>query len=137
MTETFIPTIAVDFDGVIHSYTTGWQGAHIIPDPPVEGAIDFLEYLVADGTPANAAIFSTRAKTWRGRRAMRAWLREHAGNSWHECMGSRGIESIPITAGKPIASVYLDDRAVRFEGRFPELRHQAILDLVSRKPWNK
>lgn len=130
-----IPTIAVDFDGVIHSYTSGWQGAHIIPDPPVAGAIDFLEYLTHDGTAANVVIFSSRARTWRGRLAIRAWLRQHSGNSWNECTGSRGIESIKVVAMKPAAAVYLDDRAVRFEGQFPELRHQAILDFVNRKPW--
>lgn len=130
-------TIAIDFDGVIHSYVSGWKGAHVIPDPPVEGAIKFLAYIVQYNSPVNVVIFSSRARTWRGRWAMRAWLREHAGDSWHECMGYQGIESVSITAKKPAASVYLDDRAVRFEGKFPELRFQAIEDFVNRKPWNK
>ncbi len=35
-------SVAVDFDGVLHSYTTPWVNAHTIPDPPVEGAIAWL-----------------------------------------------------------------------------------------------
>ncbi len=27
-------TVVFDFDGVIHSYTSGWKGATVIPDPP-------------------------------------------------------------------------------------------------------
>ena len=33
----FKPTIILDFDGVIHSYTSGWQGADVIGDPPWRG----------------------------------------------------------------------------------------------------
>ena len=36
------PILCVDFDGVIHSYTSGWEGIDMIPDPPVEGAIKWL-----------------------------------------------------------------------------------------------
>lgn len=137
MGKKFTPTIAVDFDGVIHSYTSGWMGAHVIPDPPVEGAIEFLSYLCNDGIGANVVIFSSRAKTWRGRRAIRAWLYEHSGPHWQENWQYQGIESIKITSVKPAASVYIDDRAHRFEGTFPALDRKSIKAMVDRKPWNK
>lgn len=138
MTKKYIPTIAIDFDGVIHSYTSGWQGGHVIPDSPVPGSIEFLAYLCEDGRGVDVVIFSSRAKTWRGRRAIRAWLQKHGGAHWHDDgMGVPGIESIKITAVKPAAVVYIDDRAHRFEGTFPELTRQSIAELIDRKPWNK
>jgi len=36
------PILCLDFDGVIHSYSSGWKGADVIPDPPVPGAFDFI-----------------------------------------------------------------------------------------------
>ena len=40
------PSICVDFDGVIHNYTTKFEHPTIIPDPPVEGAIEWLSEVV-------------------------------------------------------------------------------------------
>ena len=37
------PILCLDFDGVCHSYISGWQGAGVIPDPPVDGMWEFLE----------------------------------------------------------------------------------------------
>jgi hypothetical protein len=43
------PVLAIDFDGVLHSYKSGWKGAKNIPGPPVDGAIEWLSDLVSHG----------------------------------------------------------------------------------------
>lgn len=131
MTKPYLPTIAVDFDGVIHSYKSGWHGATSIPDPPVPGAIEFLVALT-QSSEVDVVIFSSRAKTWRGRRAIGAWLQKHGGHLWHEDAFDPGLQSIEVTAVKPAAVVYLDDRGLRFEGTFPDIK-----ELLALTPWNK
>lgn len=116
-------SVAVDFDGVIHSYTSPWVAAHVIPDPPVEGAI---EWLMRIGEKFDLVVFTTRGKTWRGRRAVRRWL---IGQSYY-----LADYEIKVTAKKPACLIYLDDRAIRFEGpgTFP------TADEIHRaRPWNK
>lgn len=114
-------TVACDFDGVLHSYTTPWINPETIPDPPVAGAIAWLNYIALD---FDVVIFTTRGKTEAGREAVAAWLAEH------------GFSTTPenVTAEKPPALIYLDDRAYRFEGpgTFPTVQqiHRA-------RPWNK
>src|SRR5690606_19100252 len=50
-------TVCVDFDGVLHSYVSGWKGGTVIPDPPVPGAIEWLTKLHES---YEIAILSTR-----------------------------------------------------------------------------
>jgi hypothetical protein len=68
------PILVLDFDGVIHSYSSGWKGASVIPDAPVPGSIDFI--LTALKT-YNVAILSSRSHQWGGKRAMKKWLKAH------------------------------------------------------------
>ena len=119
-------TVAVDFDGVLHSYTSPWVNAETIPDPPVPGAIEWLREIVKD---FQVIIFTTRGKTDAGRAAVIAWLLKHG---LHEAMA--GGVSFPVTAEKPPALVYLDDRAIRFEGpgTFPTAQQ-----IHAARPWNK
>jgi hypothetical protein len=125
-------TVCVDFDGVIHAYTSPWVAPHVIPDPPVAGALQWiLDRMHDDFT---VVIHTTRARTWRGRRAIRAWLRKHGGEGmYYEVMGFAGLEDVKITHRKVPALVYIDDRAWRFDGtNWPskEEIHRA-------RPWNK
>ena len=66
--------ICLDFDGVLHSYSSGWKGVRNIPDPPVHGA---LEWLCEALSRFDVAILSSRSHQWGGRRAMKGWLRGH------------------------------------------------------------
>lgn len=120
-------TVAVDFDGVLHSYTSPWVNAHTIPDPPVPGAIDWLARAVQS---FKVVIYSTRCRTWRGRRAVRRWLERHAGALWYDAPGAKGIEDVGLSYEKPPALVYIDDRAWRFEGRFPTKE-----EIHAARPW--
>lgn len=122
------PILCLDFDGVIHSYTSGWKGARNIPDPPVDGALDFISDALASGW--DVVIHSSRARYFGGITAMRAWLRHHAGNQW-DCMGA-SLCDVRFTRWKPSALVTIDDRAVTFTGVFP-----ALETLRAFKPWNK
>jgi hypothetical protein len=122
------PILCLDFDGVIHSYTSGWKGARSIPDAPVPGALDFVSAALAAGW--DVVIHSSRARYWGGITAMRAWLRVHAGNQW-DCMGP-SLCDVRFTRWKPSALVTIDDRALTFTGEWPELS-----TLRKFRPWNK
>lgn len=115
-------TIVVDFDGVLHAYTSGWKGATVIPDPPVAGAIAWLREAVGH---FHIAIFSSRSREKGGIEAMREWL-TNAG------LEPALLDKIAFPRAKIPAHVYIDDRGWRFEGTFPTLE---ALDAF--EPWHK
>lgn len=89
-------TIAIDFDGVIHLYSKGWQDGSIY-DPPVEGAIDAIKTLMDKGY--KVVVFTARPNLV----------------DIQEFFLDNGISGLmEVTNKKPIASVYIDDRAIRF-----------------------
>lgn len=147
------PILCLDFDGVIHSYSSGWKGARNIPDPPVDGAIEFLVSAIEE---FEVHIFSARSGQFGGRRAMKRWIKRWAENYfWSnpsvEVLDTLSLmgpgDAIPDPANvfirnlmknlkfpkkKPPAFVSLDDRVLTFEGTWPSLE-----ELKAFKPWNK
>jgi hypothetical protein len=105
-------TICIDFDGVIHSYSSGWQG-YTPTDPPTEGALEFVQDLLA--MKFEVVIQSTRVNTPEGAKGTRAWLNRYG-----------FPEDLKVTATKPPALLYIDDRAHRFEGDFADT-FQAVM----------
>ena len=151
-----LPIVSVDFDGVLHSYESGWRGAGTVKDGPVPGAMAWLVECVASNR-VQIAIFSSRSKNPMGRWAMNQWLRKHLGaylcsresdemvnllcvqfsvDDYGEAIVHALIRQIMARITwpffKPAAFLTLDDRAITFEGAWPTL--ETILDF---KPWNK
>lgn len=125
-----LPRIVIDFDGVLHSYASGWQGADVIPDPPTDGAVEFVSRLLDDGW--EIVVCSTRAEKPGGVRAIVDWLDRYGFELADENGTDRGISG--VTHGKPPALVYLDDRALRFEGPPWPTESQLV---CAATPWNK
>lgn len=132
-------TIAIDFDGVIHKYSKGWEDGSIY-DGCVDGALMAISDLFNNGY--SVFILSTRSP-----RQIRKWLSKHLnnggflrlgnlgdpdeypGNQYFTpyCMGCKVIpwytkfwtnkqRVIGITNRKLAAHVYIDDRAMIFKG---------------------
>lgn len=152
------PILCLDFDGVIHSYASGWKGARNIPDAPVPGA---LQFIVEAMEQFEVHIFSSRSNYLFGRMAMKRWLRKHLmeialeddsslPDWWLDVVRDRFLETyepchivsreqidkiicrIKWPTHKPPATVTIDDRALTFTGQWP-----ALADLKRFKPWNK
>lgn len=116
--------VSVDFDGVLSSYSSGWQGADVINDLPVDGAIEWLENLVNDAR-FDVCIYSSRNHQEGGPAAMCDWLLNNG-------LQLETLRKINFPLVKPSTHISIDDRANCFNGFFPAL--DWIADF---KPWNK
>ena len=111
-------TVVFDFDGVIHSYRSGWQGETIIPDPPVDGIAEAISNIRAAGY--EVIVVSTRCAVPCGRIAVARWL------------DANGIKVDGVQETKPPAVAYIDDRAICFDGNAQTL----LTKIVNFVQWN-
>lgn len=103
------PTIAVDFDGVIHRYSKGWYDGTIY-DIPVTGCKDHLKKWTEKGY--RIVIFTTRLNPEMGDDIN---IEREKIDQWLKTSGFiKGVHYDDVTALKPKAVVYIDDRAIRF-----------------------
>lgn len=91
-------TVSLDFDGVLHGYSKGWHDGTIY-DPPTPGATQMLVQLARSYRLVISTCREDKEAIWR-------WLRV-----W-------GMADLieDVTNEKPVASAYVDDRAVPFVG---------------------
>jgi len=116
------PTVIFDFDGVIHSYKSGWKGATVIPDLPVPNIKAIIQEIRQH---YRVVVVSTRCFQEGGIQAIKDYLEFHS------------IEVDDVTAEKPPAIVSIDDRAITFNG--DEMTSSKILlNMIQNfKPWNE
>lgn len=112
------PILCLDFDGVLHSYTSGWHGVGAVKDEPVIGAREAVEEYVK---AFNVAVFSSRSYLPSGITAMQKYLRKHG----------FPVEDIRFPTDKPPSRIGLDDRVITFNGTFP-----TVETLLNFQPWN-
>jgi hypothetical protein len=119
--------LILDFDGCVHSYTSGWIDIETIPDPPVKGVMDWLEVAVIY---FDVYIYSVRSSEKSGRKAMFEYIKEHAGPN--STLASR----LKFVHKKPRAFITIDDRCICFNGNWsaPELDPRKIMEFL---PWNR
>ena len=135
-------TIAIDFDGVIHKYSKGWQDGSIY-DEPVEGAFEAIQHYMKNDYAV--FIFSTRnprqIKKWLDDKlwfwdsmnvGTAEFLKHHDPDKhyifgfdcqvipfWKKFWNKKGV--VGITKRKLPAIAYIDDRAVRFKGKWADM----------------
>ena len=101
-------TISIDFDGVIHKSSKGFYDGTIYDDP-VEGSLQAIKIL---SQKYKIIIFTCKAKKNRplinnktGEELVWEWLIKHGYSKYIS----------EITAEKPRAFIYIDDRGYKFE----------------------
>lgn len=113
MSEPRRPTIVLDFDGVIHRYSHGWQGGDLY-DGATDGCRAALERLhelgrlVVCTARGGQEWVETKVDTLRDPdewTAIWAWLKVHH------------LDDLiaEVTSIKPMGAVYIDDRAIHYE----------------------
>ncbi|MFJ4787615.1 hypothetical protein [Streptomyces sp. NPDC088794] len=143
-------TLAIDFDGPIHTYSRGWRDGSIY-DPPTPGAIDGLHRLLEHDA---VFVFTSRepeqVMPWLEQQGLNVTIDDRCGTchgegggqevdaddrptqpAWEcpDCDGSGTLAfwnlrgQLLVTNRKLPADAYLDDRAVRFTDWPQALRH--------------
>lgn len=106
--ESDLKTIAIDFDGVIHDDNKGYFDGTVYGDP-IPGSIEAIKRLALN---FKIIIFTAKAKSDRplvngktGTELIWEWLNKH---------NLSDKEIYEVTAEKPRAILYIDDRGYRF-----------------------
>jgi adenylylsulfate kinase len=91
-------TVSIDFDGVIHRYSNGFQGLDNAYDPPMDGAKESIESLVSEGYCVK--ILSSRPKE-----TIYKWLKHYRMDHLID----------EVSNHKFPATIYIDDRGYHFK----------------------
>lgn len=105
------PLIAIDFDGVMNKYK-GWKGEKVLYKPQ-NNLLNFIRKVYKD--------YDITVFTCRDVKSVYEWLEEYNIRDY----------VVAVTNLKPQAVVYIDDRAIRFNGDYEEV----LSELKEFKTW--
>ena len=112
--EEELKNIAVDFDGVVHTFDKGWHDGTCYGDP-IEGSLEAIKTLAET---YNVIIFSAKVRPDRplvmektGLQLVDEWLKKHNVRKYVS----------DITHEKPRAEFYIDDKAIEFKDNWKEI----------------
>ena len=115
--EEQLNNLAIDFDGVVHTFDKGWHDGTCYGDP-IEGSLDALRSL---SQKYNLIIFSAKVRPDRplvngktGKELVDEWLTKYG---VRDCV-------VDITHEKPRAEYYIDDKAISFTNNWDEILNQ-------------
>lgn len=121
-------TVAIDFDGVIHRYSQGYQDGTAY-DEPVTGAFEAIRALMEH--------YAVYVHSTRDPHQIQDWLARHQFPYPSEIIPDALVfwkkkKILGISTRKVPAIAYIDDRAVRFQDNWPEvLRRVNVLGGVN------
>ncbi len=117
-------TLSLGFDGVIHAYSKGWADGSIY-DIPIPGAIEFI------GEAMWKHQFSIFVLSTRNSNQIKEWFDKTIFKDKESLFKTKVIPDdvevwdekcvLGITNRKLKASVYIDDKALTFDGNFDSL----------------
>ena len=114
-------TIGIDFDGVIHRYSKGWQNGEIY-DEPVENAIESLNALLKAGY--RVFIFSARQP-----RQIKRWLKTYSNQLMYMSPADFHDQFYPMQKE--------DERMIKAEYETNRLQYKLSIVPFWKKFWNK
>lgn len=114
-------TIAIDFDGVIHKYSFGWQGGDIY-DAPVLGAIQTINTLLSQGY--SVFILSTRNS-----RQIKKWLKTYSNYLLYMSQSDFMDQFYPFQK--------MDDLIIKSEQSFDKLQYKMKVIPFWKEFWNE
>ena len=110
--------LCFDFDGVIHSYMSGWNGYTNADDKPVEGIKEALNILKEE---YEIVIYSSRCKYKEGIACIKNYMKKY--NLFYDSISDK----------KRIAWLTIVDRAICFDGNTDNL----MKNIKNFKSWNR
>lgn len=124
------PIICLDFDGVIHKYSRGWNGG-VIYDVMTPG---FAQWAMQARKHFSLCVYSSRSKQESGREAMRTWLYERLLEQLEHADANDLFGDLTFCDTKPPAFITIDDRAIQFRGDWSAwwIAPETLLNF---KPW--